>query len=184
MNQIQDALNQISKAIAPIQQLGVLVRQAADVANVLGRLERNGTLTVVYNGDANFATQQSLGALRQEYVSQFVIVGRLLNLKSEEGLYAVRSLLYQHTVGLRLNGYAHPLRAEQFKLLGAAQGRAETSWDFQYVMSAPGLLLSELDGIGDRLLEPEVALAEMFFEDVSVEAAPIKTWPRAQQPGI
>lgn len=170
-NQIQTALNQICDLLAPLQQKGVLIRQPADEPNTVGHLERNGVITVAYNGDSEFQTIRPISGVTQQYQSQYVAMGKLRNLKDEAGLYPVRSVLYALTVGQPIAGYAKTLQAQQFKLLGTSQGRNELSWQFQYSMTVEGIQIScpPLLDSEQPLTEPEALLSELVFQDVTVE---------------
>lgn len=172
MSQVQRAIEQIINALKPLVDANVLVRTVVNAPNTIGRIETNGVIVVSYNGDTDASGTDTLGGFTSRYMSQFEISGRLRNVRGDDGFYAVRSLLYRLTVGLRLETYSGPLRALRFEPEGQVQGRSETYWGFTYTVGAPGLQVAVDDPAlgGESLVDGEVAalLAEVIFDDVEV----------------
>jgi hypothetical protein len=172
VNQVERAIEQIIEALKPLTDAGVLVRTVADASNAIGRIETNGVVVVSYSGDTDFEGMNTMGGFNNRYMSQFAISGRLRNVRSEQGFYATRSLVYRLLVGLRLDTYTGPLRVLNFQPEGQVQGRTETYWGFLCVVGAPGLQVADNEiGIGGEPIVPgEIAalLAEVIFEDTEV----------------
>lgn len=155
--QISTAMDFLLARLDVLRNAGVLCRRPASQPSQAGIEQRNGVITLYWAGDIVAKTKRSPGLVEQMYNSRFVFQGRLRNLRDDSGIYYVRDILMQQTLGVTLPGYRQETSAVSF----LPEVRTDKAWPFMYTLEAPGLnVFSNCDELEPDALAGSGAIAE------------------------
>jgi hypothetical protein len=162
-SQVGQAIDEILARLEPLRAAGIICRAQANTPGASGNTLLNGQIVVVWGGDSQFSAAKAFDS-QQTYTSQFVLLGRLLNLKSLSGIEAIRDALYTLLPGMRLTGYSSSLSVQSFTV----GQRMNDHQPFEMSVSATGLLVYCADedyGLDDAVADEAMGavLAELDF---------------------
>lgn len=136
MSQVKDTIEYLLNTLDPFRQVGIIVRTVSDTPSAIGRVNGNGVLVLGFVGDSKFESENTLYSVSQRFMSEYMIMGRLENLRDADGIYGVRDALYELTVGVR-PGTGYPIRAKKMSVT-----RGESSqWELEYRFEVPCVLV-------------------------------------------
>lgn len=121
-----------------MRKRGLLCRDSANTPGVAGQVARNGVLAVYFLSDTAFTVEKSLGGISQQYQTNFVIRGRLRNLKNDNGVRVVRDFLYQSIIGVVLPGY----KDQTFAVSFVTEPPEKNEWPFLFTFAAHALIVA------------------------------------------
>lgn len=148
----QDILNRLQ----PLREVGLLLRSLPNRSSEQGRVVGNGVITLSWELDEPSQPQSTLSGTIQDSVTNWVIDGRITNLREASGVLAIRQALYTLTLGFRPSGCG-ALYARRFEFLE----RTDLYWRFEYRFACSTVLQ------GVAPIEPGtvgVNLREVFFD--------------------
>ena len=128
-----------------------MVRALPNASNQQGKIQGNGVITLSWELDEPEPPADAQ-IIFQNNVINWVIEGRITNLRDQSGILVIRDALYNLTVGFTPSGCG-PLYARRFEFVE----RTELYWRFEYRFACNAVIQAVEE------TDPEVLLKEVFF---------------------
>lgn len=155
MNLVQ-AEQDILDRLEPLRTAGLLVRSLPNKSSEQGKVVGNGVLTLSWTSDEPSQPQSSLSGSFQDATVNWVIDGRITNLREASGILVVRQAIYDLTIGFRPKNCG-PLYARRFEFVE----RTELYWRFEYRLACTTVLQGAVQPTPGDI---GVKLREVFFD--------------------
>ncbi|MEO1399672.1 MAG: hypothetical protein AAFV72_00270 [Cyanobacteria bacterium J06635_1] len=164
-------LSQIAQSIidrlAPLQDVGLIVRRQPNTLKAQGITGENGIITLSLESVTGAATDRTLAGARQAAPMVWLLSMRLRNVRGEDGIENLYDWLTGQLFGWTPIGAAGPITLSSF----TPQPPVEDYWPVQMRLNIPGLLLSEDETIGPDEAADAAAgatLLEAIFSPIEI----------------